>query len=116
MKKRELHHYQSQLLALRSRLRGDLERVVETLRSGERPVGEHDQTVSEAVDKERSLETNEENIQRQIGKALQRIEDGTYGVCLDCGEIIAIARLDAVPYVPYCTDCQHHREQAAVTS
>lgn len=37
--------------------------------------------------------------------ALQRIEDGTYGICRSCGDPIADARLEAVLYAPLCRTC-----------
>lgn len=41
----------------------------------------------------------------QINAALQRLDAGTYGVCGICGEPIAPARLDAVPYATTCAEC-----------
>ena len=41
----------------------------------------------------------------QIRAALARIEDGTYGACVRCGEPIAEARLDALPWTPLCRTC-----------
>src|SRR5215467_1843718 len=43
---------------------------------------------------------------RTITAALQRIEDGTYGQCVQCESGISIKRLKAVPWTPYCLDCQ----------
>ncbi len=43
---------------------------------------------------------------REISDALQRIEHGTYGVCLECEEPISVKRLDAVPWARYCVKCQ----------
>ncbi len=40
-----------------------------------------------------------------LGRALVRIENGTYGICKACGEQISAARLDAVPYAVLCRDC-----------
>jgi RNA polymerase-binding protein DksA len=40
-----------------------------------------------------------------IDKALQRIEEGSYGQCQRCGEEIDEARLQAVPYAALCIDC-----------
>ena len=45
---------------------------------------------------------------REIGDALQRIEHGTYGVCLECQEPISVKRLEAVPWARYCVKCQEH--------
>ncbi|MFN3280335.1 MAG: TraR/DksA family transcriptional regulator [Tabrizicola sp.] len=41
----------------------------------------------------------------QIRAALARIENGTYGLCARCGEPIAEARLDALPWTPLCRSC-----------
>ena len=43
---------------------------------------------------------------REISDALQRIDQGTYGVCLECEEPISVKRLDAVPWARYCVTCQ----------
>lgn len=45
--------------------------------------------------------------------ALRRLEDGSYGLCLDCGEPIAEQRLLALPATPYCTACQARLERPA---
>jgi RNA polymerase-binding transcription factor DksA len=41
----------------------------------------------------------------QIRSALGRIADGSYGTCTSCGEKIAEARLDAIPWTPLCRSC-----------
>jgi len=43
---------------------------------------------------------------REISDALLRIEQGTYGVCLECEEPISVKRLEAVPWARYCVTCQ----------
>lgn len=42
----------------------------------------------------------------QVRDALQRIEDGSYGKCIVCGRPIEPARLEAVPWTPYCLEDQ----------
>ena len=42
---------------------------------------------------------------RVIQAALDRIADGTYGICADCGEHIAQARLEAIPEATRCVNC-----------
>jgi len=49
---------------------------------------------------------------RDNERALQRIDSGSYGVCEDCGEAIAFARLQAQPGSCLCIDCQSARESA----
>ncbi|MCX7554225.1 TraR/DksA family transcriptional regulator [Marinicella sp. S1101] len=41
----------------------------------------------------------------QVNKALQRIEEGSYGECVVCGESINRKRLQAIPHTPFCIDC-----------
>jgi RNA polymerase-binding transcription factor DksA len=41
---------------------------------------------------------------RAINAALQRMDDGTYGECVTCGEKISEERLDILPYTPFCKD------------
>lgn len=45
-----------------------------------------------------------------VNDALARFELGTYGLCLDCGQEIDTARLEAIPYAPLCLNCQSKRE------
>nr|WP_272210047.1 TraR/DksA C4-type zinc finger protein [Marinicella sp. W31]MDC2875904.1 TraR/DksA C4-type zinc finger protein [Marinicella sp. W31] len=42
---------------------------------------------------------------KAIDAALQRVADGTFGVCVKCGNDIAEERLEAVPYTPFCKTC-----------
>lgn len=46
---------------------------------------------------------------RQIEEALQRLEDGTWGQCEDCGGKIAGARMQALPTARFCVDCAGRR-------
>jgi DnaK suppressor protein len=48
---------------------------------------------------------------QDVDAALHRIEHGTYGDCVECGEPIARCRLEALPATPCCTDCQALRER-----
>jgi len=43
---------------------------------------------------------------REIEDALHRLDQGNYGVCLECEEPISPKRLDAVPWARYCVRCQ----------
>lgn len=48
---------------------------------------------------------------RDIAAALQRIDDGVYGLCLDCDEPVAVKRLEFDPTASRCVDCESKREQ-----
>ena len=51
------------------------------------------------------LTENEEDLLTAIDAALGRIEDGTYGICTNCGKPIGEARLEALPWTDLCIDC-----------
>lgn len=63
---------------------------------------------SEVYDKERglALKGNEISILNKINDALDRIKDGTYGRCQECGKDINEERLEFIPYAEYCVNCQ----------
>ena len=49
---------------------------------------------------------------KKIQSALQRIDDGTYGICEECGEDISISRLKARPVTRLCIKCKEQQEQS----
>jgi DnaK suppressor protein len=53
----------------------------------------------------RQLESNFSRIQ-SVKRALERIEEGSYGTCLECEQEISAKRLQAVPWACYCVRCQ----------
>jgi DnaK suppressor protein len=52
------------------------------------------------------LKQTDAKILQAIEEALWRIEKGTYGICRDCGEPIAEARLNAIPWTRVCITCK----------
>jgi DnaK suppressor protein len=50
------------------------------------------------------LEENADHLLTEIEAALGRIDDGTYGICVTCGQPIATERLEAVPYAARCVE------------
>ena len=65
-----------------------------------------------AFDQERDLtmQVTVENTLQLVSDALARFENGTYGLCLNCGQEIDAARLQAIPYAPLCMSCQSKLE------
>lgn len=49
----------------------------------------------------------------KIDTALQKLNEGTYGLCEECGEEISEKRLFIMPFAIYCRDCQEHKENLA---
>ena len=58
-----------------------------------------------------SLTDGERTTLLQIDDALVRIDEGAYGLCLNCGQLMTEKRLNAVPWAPYCLDCQELSEK-----
>ena len=58
-----------------------------------------------------SLTDGERSTLLQIDDALGRIDDGTYGLCLNCGRLMSDKRLTAVAWASYCLDCQELAEK-----
>ena len=49
---------------------------------------------------------------RLIQRALERITDGSFGICIDCDAAIGLKRLQAVPWASHCIHCQEQAEVA----
>ncbi|MCX7928020.1 MAG: TraR/DksA C4-type zinc finger protein [Candidatus Omnitrophica bacterium] len=57
------------------------------------------------------MASNERQLLYEIEDALKRIEDGTYGICEECANLISVARLKALPYARLCLSCQEKKER-----
>jgi len=57
------------------------------------------------------IRDRERKLIQKIQEALQRIENGTYGICESCGEEIGDKRLEARPVTTQCIDCKSEAEQ-----
>ncbi len=64
-----------------------------------------DATFAYEQTKELSLQQNVKGLLAQVDQALQRFDQGTYGVCVSCGQCIDAARLRAIAYAPLCITC-----------
>ena len=77
----------------------------------DRPDPVDQSVVDELRDEHLVLAQTDSEVLAQIRAALERIENGTYGRCVVDGEAIEPARLEAVPWAPYCA--RHQREAEA---
>ena len=57
------------------------------------------------------LKQTDAKILQAIEGALRRMEEGTYGICRDCGEQIAEARLTAIPWTGSCISCKEKQQK-----
>jgi DnaK suppressor protein len=58
-----------------------------------------------------SLSDAERNLLMAIEEAFNRMKDGSYGACTNCGNVIGEKRLQAVPWTSFCIDCQELQEK-----
>ena len=65
------------------------------------------------ADRQNALLENNDDQRAQVTAALQRIEDGTYGRCVDCGKEIPAARLEVRPEAARCVEDQAKVEASA---
>ncbi len=56
------------------------------------------------------IRDREHKLIKKVKKALQRIEDDTFGICESCGDDISIARLKARPVTTQCIECKTRDE------
>jgi len=103
-------------------LRAELVQMVEGLEEDQRfrAEEEEDFTEHDAGDRSQSLFTREmdatveQTMQKRlqsVDRALQKIEEGTYGICDDTGEPIPRGRLEAMPEAIYTVEAQERRER-----
>ncbi|WP_369856981.1 TraR/DksA family transcriptional regulator [Candidatus Thalassolituus haligoni] len=109
--------------ALRSRLRQQLDELQTRSVDAERLASHRDNPLSADFAEQATERENDEVLGAISGEAcieavaiqqaLERIEQGTYGSCIECGETIESARLEAVPYAIRCLQCASRHEQQA---
>lgn len=122
MKKADMKAYKERLLALRARLRGDVNQMADAALKKSRTEANGDLSSmpihmadigTDNFEQEftLSLMQSEGGTLEQIEAALERIEDGTYGECEECGLKIPKQRLNAIPYAAMCVKCASQFEQ-----
>jgi RNA polymerase-binding protein DksA len=75
---------------------------------GQMTYGSQAAMASEVVAQQRDIALRERSTRQleAVDAALERLDDGTFGVCRSCGRPIAEARLEARPWAALCIDCQ----------
>jgi len=122
MKKPEMQSYKDQLLILRARVRGDVNQMADSTLKKSRSEANGDLSSmpihmadigSDNFEQEFTLSLMESDggTLAQIETSLERIEEGTYGLCEECGVKIPKSRLNAIPYATLCGRCAEQHEQ-----
>jgi len=116
----ELTADQIELLSNQLKLKvKELEAQVEDSLKNTEPVTLDQQSVGrvsrmDAIQQQQMAVANHEQsmlLQKQVLAAIKRVESGEYGFCLQCGEPIGFARLEAQPFTPLCLNCQSAKER-----
>lgn len=121
MPREELKKYKAMLISEMKKVGGDITHIAEnTLNKSARDASgdlsgysyHMADVASDDYERDFSLgrATDEQKVLYRIDEALKRIEDGTYGSCLQCLKPIAKKRLSALPYTELCIDCQKKNE------
>src|SRR5215210_8464614 len=94
------------LLAERDRLRDELGTAIQP--PGQMTYGSQAAAASQVFEQQRDLALRDRAVQQLelVDAALARIDAGTFGRCASCGNAIAPARLEALPWAALCIDCQ----------
>ncbi len=110
----DTEHFKQVLLAKRQDLTNEIARFDEDAR--ESRTAEVEDPIDTVVSSEaKALAFGGSNVAAEmleaVDAALQRIETGEYGICVDCGEPIEQKRLEAVPWTPFCLKDQEKRDR-----
>ena len=121
MTKDHLKQFRDALLAEREKFAGEIRSIAREAMKNPReasgdlsayPVHMADMS-ADTYERELSLNlaSSEQEVLYHIDDALKRLDEGTFGICVQCNKPIALSRLKAVPYTPMCITCQRSQEQ-----
>ncbi len=121
MKKAEMKVYKERLLALRARLRGDVNAMADAALRKTRSEANGDLSSmpihmadigSDNYEQEFTLTLmqSDEVTLESIEMAIEKIEDGVFGTCEECSGQISKTRLNAIPYTQLCIKCAQKLE------
>ena len=109
LNKAQIRRFKAMLEAKAEEIRQNLQsaKTTKALARGEEPV---DIEELPGQSHEEWIFLNRNNIDamlfRETQEALRRVDDGTYGTCLECAEHLSLKRLQAIAWARYCVSCQ----------
>lgn len=113
MNKKHLAHFKTKLEEMSDSILSGADRTISDMT--DHNDNYPDPTDRASAESDRSFELRirdrERKLLNKIKEAIERIENGSYGICDDCGDEIAVERLDARPVTTYCIDCKTRQEQ-----
>lgn len=117
--KNEIEKFRKRLLEMKRQLELSLKAVSDDVKTYDEAKGYSQHQADEGTDdfgQTISIEVSskEQGIVRQIDRALEKIEEGTYGICDVSGEEIPLRRLDAIPYATMTVASQEKFEKGLI--
>ncbi len=113
MDQQQLEYFRKLLQRKLDELLGEADKTLEDMTD----MDDHfpDPTDRASVESDRSFELRirdrERKLIKKIKKALEKIDEGTYGICEECGEDIGTKRLEARPVTTLCIECKSRQEK-----
>ena len=110
----QLSGFQDQLLGLRRDMLRRLGKIGKHLLPEDEPLEADSQEQAQQLENEEVLSALDDSSRKeltQINAALERMESGDYGECVQCGELIPLKRLQALPYATLCIACATEQEK-----
>ena len=114
MDKKKVEHYKKRLVTTQDEL---LRLVTKSERDGREADEEATQDIADkaanSYTKEFLFHQSDENrrLLQMVNEALERVKDGTYGLCVSCQGEVQAKRLEAVPWARHCIECQEKQDQ-----
>lgn len=105
-----LEEKQAELQRHIAALTGSREQPEDAIQASDGVVEPEEEAVDlEQTDVDQALLDNENALLAEVQQALARIENGTYGICTNCGQPIPEKRLEAIPWASLCVTCEKER-------
>lgn len=119
LKKNEIEKFKEYLEELRKQMTHFVRETSEEVKSNDDTKGYSQHQADEGTDDfDRTISLNlsdeEFKVLRQIERALEKIDEGTYGICDVSGEEIPIKRLEAIPYATMTVKAQEEHEKMQI--
>ena len=114
MEKKKAEQYRKRLLAKQEEL---LRMVSKSEKDGRQVDEDITQDIADkaanSYTKEFLFHQSDDNrrVLQLVTEAIERIKDGTYGLCVACQQEVQAKRLEAVPWTRHCIECQEKQEQ-----
>ncbi|MFN2353875.1 MAG: RNA polymerase-binding protein DksA [Desulfopila sp.] len=112
MEKKIVEKFKKQLLQKREEILNEAGRTLSDMTDQNQNIPDPNDraTVESGRSFELRIRDRERKLLSKIEEALERVEEGEYGICEDCGEDIGLKRLEARPVTTLCIDCKTIQE------